>query len=103
MADDAPKDPYVPARESMRATVTWLTGAFSALAAAILAGTPISGLGKIPHGVPLAVAATCLLVAFVCVCAAVNVCLRTLRSDAFYLSNFKVKDGKVLPVAALSS
>jgi len=104
MADESPKDPYASAKDNMRATVKWLTATFSALAAAILAGTSISGLGKIPHGVPLIVAAVCLLGAFVFVCVAIDVCLRTLRSDAFYLSNFTLgpKD-EVMPIEELDA
>jgi len=102
MADDSPKDPYAPARDNMRATVKWLTGTFAAIAAVILAGTSVSGLGKIPHGLPLIVAAACLFGAFVFVCIAVNVCLGTMRSDAFYLSNFTLNaKGEVVPIAGL--
>lgn len=81
-------DPYATARANLRDTVKWLAATFSALAAVVLAGSPISGLGKLPPATPAWWAASAALgLAFVCICVALVITVALLRSDALHLSD----------------
>ncbi len=91
MADQAPAsapgDRYAVNKANIRDTIKWLAGIFGSLAAVVIAGTPVSGLGPL-YGTPrfLPAAAT-LLLGFACICACLVVTLRLLRSDVLYFSD----------------
>ncbi|HUG22228.1 OmpA family protein [Piscinibacter sp.] len=95
-----PADPYAAARANLRDTVKWLAATFSALAAVVLAGSPVSGLGKLPAGTPAWWGAgAALLIAFVCICLALVITVALLRSDALHLSDLD-PDSKLDPLDA---
>ncbi len=91
MADQAPAsapgDRYAVNKANIRDTIKWLAGILGSLAAVVIAGTPVSGLGPL-YGTPrfLPAAAT-LLLGFSCICACLVITLRLLRSDVLYFSD----------------
>jgi outer membrane protein OmpA-like peptidoglycan-associated protein len=81
-------DPYATAKANLRDTVKWLGGIFGALAAAVVAGAPLSGLGSFDaDDHQMWFAAALLLVAFICICIALSVTLGVLREDFLYSSD----------------
>jgi len=83
----APTDPYVTTRANLRDTIKWLAATFSALAAVVVAGSPLSGLGKLPFGLQWFAAAAVLVAAFSCICVALATTISLLRGDFVYLSD----------------
>lgn len=81
------EDPFATPKANLRDTVKWLAGVFAALAAVVIAGTPLSGLGALPWGGRFLVATLALFVAFLCICSALIITLRLLRSDLIYPSD----------------
>jgi outer membrane protein OmpA-like peptidoglycan-associated protein len=83
-----PGDPYASHKANLRDTIKWLAGVFAALAAVVVAGTPLSGIGALPWAGPrFLVAALALACAFASICAALVLTLRLLRSDVLYPSD----------------
>jgi outer membrane protein OmpA-like peptidoglycan-associated protein len=80
-------DPYVTTRANLRDTIKWLAATFSALAAVVVAGAPLSGLAKLPFGLQWAAAVVVLAVAFACICMALAITISLLRGDFLYLSD----------------
>jgi outer membrane protein OmpA-like peptidoglycan-associated protein len=81
-------DPYATNKANLRDTIKWLAGIFAALAAVVIAGTPISGLGAPALGIPRSIiGVVALLVCFTCICTALVIMLRLLRSDVLYPSD----------------
>jgi hypothetical protein len=83
----APSDPYVTTKANLRDTIKWLAATFSALAAVVIAGTPLSGLGKLEFGLTWAIAFLFLVGAFVCICIALAITISLLRGDFLYFSD----------------
>ena len=83
----APGDPYATSKANLRDTIKWLAGIFGALAAAVIAGVPISGLGATKETPAFLPAAVALLLAFAAICFALVLTLRLLRSDLLYASD----------------
>ena len=86
-APAAPGDPYATSKANLRDTIKWLAGIFGALAAAVIAGVPISGLGATKETPAFLPAAVALLLAFAAICFALVLTLRLLRSDLLYASD----------------
>lgn len=81
-------DPYAGARANLRDTIKWLAATFAALAAVVLAGSPVAGLGKLnPRAWQAYAALFVLAAAFTCICLALRITLRLLRNDVLYLSD----------------
>ena len=80
-------DPYVTTRANLRDTIKWLAATFSALAAVVVAGAPLSGLAKLPFGLQWVAAVVVLAVAFACICVALAITISLLRGDFLYLSD----------------
>ncbi|WP_157447903.1 hypothetical protein, partial [Paraburkholderia ginsengiterrae] len=81
-------DPYATNKANLRDTIKWLAGIFGALAAVVIAGTPLSGLGALPWpSTKFLWAAGILLFSFVCICLALIFTLRLLRADLLYFSD----------------
>lgn len=84
----AGRDPYASDKANLRDTIKWLAGIFGALAAAVIAGTPLSGLGALSlQDERFRWAGLALLSTFICISLALIVTLRLLRSDLLYLSD----------------
>ena len=93
-------DPYASSKATLRETIKWLAGIFGALAAVVIGGTPLSGLGAMPPSAPpFWQAGLALLVAFICICLALVLSLRLLRADLLYLSDID----PAVPVAGRSN
>ena len=93
-------DPYASSKATLRETIKWLAGIFGALAAVVIGGTPLSGLGAMsPSDTPFWLAGLALLAAFVCICLALVLTLRLLRADLLYLSDID----PAVPVAGRSN
>ncbi len=102
-ASAAASDQYATARANLRDTIKWLAATFSALAAVVVAGTPISGLGKLPLWTGQWFGACgALLIAFTCICMALAITVSLLRGDLLYMSDLKavVLDKKPPPETA---
>ncbi|HEX7913889.1 MAG TPA: hypothetical protein VF534_38235, partial [Paraburkholderia sp.] len=81
-------DPYATNKANLRDTIKWLAGIFGALAAVVIAGTPLSGLGALPWpSTKFLWAGGTLLFSFVCICLALIFTLRLLRADLLYFSD----------------
>jgi len=89
-ADDATtmSDPYAPLKANLRDTIKWLAGVFAALAAVVIAGTPLSGLAAptldFHHRL---MGAAAIGVSFLSIVTALVLMLRLLRSDLIYPSD----------------
>lgn len=79
-------DPYAAAKANLRDTIKWLTTSFAALAAGVLAGSPLTGLGSLPLGGRLVIAVAGAVLGLVFVFRAIFVALRLLASGPFFLS-----------------
>ncbi|MGZ5163779.1 MAG: OmpA family protein [Burkholderiales bacterium] len=75
-------DPYASAKATIRDTVKWLAAVFASLAAAVIAGTPFSGLDIAGHGAWVAIVG--LMLAFLCIVFALWRTLRLLRPDILF-------------------
>jgi outer membrane protein OmpA-like peptidoglycan-associated protein len=87
-AGAATGDPYAANKANLRETIKWLASIFAGLAAVVIAGTPISGLGA--RGLSptrVAIGTLAVLVGFAAICAAVVQMLRLLRADLLYPSD----------------
>lgn len=83
-----PHDPFADAKANIRETVKWLAATFAALAAVVIGGSPVSGLGELSvNGLAFWLGALCLLSAFTLICIALRVTLRILRPEAIFRSN----------------
>lgn len=95
-AEAAAADPFAAAKANIRDTIKWLTTTFSAIAGVILAGSTLAGLGALPFGWRLGVAAFGALLGFACTMAAIARVLGMLKSEAFFLGeiekNKKLRD-----------
>jgi outer membrane protein OmpA-like peptidoglycan-associated protein len=81
-------DRYATSKANLRDSIKWLAGIFSALAAFIIAGTPLSGLGSPSLSTTQSiVGALSILVCFVCICLLIVLTLRLLRADLTYPSD----------------
>lgn len=81
-------DPYATNKANLRDTIKWLAGIFGALAAVVIAGTPLSGLGALSWpSAKFILAGGALLFGFVCICLALIFTLRLLRADLLYFSD----------------
>ena len=81
-------DPYATSKANLRESIKWLAGIFSALAALVIAGTPISGLGSPSLDIPHVIIGTVTIVlCFGCICTSVVLMLRLLRADLTYPSD----------------
>lgn len=78
-------DAFATHKANLRDTVKWLAGVFAALAGAVIAGAPLSGINDVPwRSVQFLAALTSLLVGFACLCTALVLTLRLLRSDVLF-------------------
>lgn len=84
-----PGDPYATSKTSLRDTIKWLAGIFGALAAVVIAGTPISGLGALWPRLQFWWAGLALLASFAIICIALIRLLNLLRADFLYLSDLE--------------
>jgi len=83
----APGDPYATSKANLRDTIKWLAGIFGALAAAVVVGAPVSGLGALQGTREFWIAGAALVLGFGFICAALIIALRLLRSDLLYASD----------------
>ena len=89
MAADPPAatDAYAAAKGNIRDTIKWLAATFASLAAVVVAGTSVSGIGSLPiPGVRFFGAAASLLLGFICVLIALWKTLRLLRTEGLFAS-----------------
>lgn len=78
-------DPYATYKTNLRDIIKWLAGIFSALAAVVIAGAPVSGLGAPSLSVMReAVGVLAIGICFACICTGVVLMLRLLRADLLY-------------------
>lgn len=82
-------DAYAGAKASLRDTIKWVAAAFAALAAAVLAGGPLTGLGSLPPGSRLALAVLGAAIGLVCTFCAIWVALKFLAWKPFFLSELE--------------
>jgi outer membrane protein OmpA-like peptidoglycan-associated protein len=81
-------DPYAASKTNLRETIKWLASIFAGLAAVVIAGTPISGLGSRSLSLTrVTIGAFAVLIGFAAICAAVVQMLRLLRADLLYPSD----------------
>jgi outer membrane protein OmpA-like peptidoglycan-associated protein len=86
-------DPYATPKANLRDTIKWMASIFAALAAVVIAGTPISNLGSPSLTLGQQVTGVvALLACFVCICAAIVLMLRLLRADLVYLTDIDPRE-----------
>lgn len=83
-------DPYAAARANIRDSVKWLVAAFASMAAALVAGMPLAGIGALePVSGRFVLAAGALLTAAGAIGYGLVVALRLLRSEGLFLSDLE--------------
>src|ERR1700676_5570916 len=87
--DVADTDPFATAKANLRDTIKWLTTTFAAIAAAILAGSPLTGLGALPLGWRLGFATIGAFFGLASLLLAIVRTLNLLRSEAFFLDSLR--------------
>jgi len=88
MTDVSPApDPFAAARANLRDTVKWLIAALAALAAAILAGSPLTSFGTLGPGWRLYMAIAAGSIGMMLVFAAIYIAFRLLVWRPFFLSD----------------
>jgi hypothetical protein len=93
-------DPYATTKANLRDTIKWLAATFSALAAVVIAGAPLSGLGKLPFGFAWVGAVVALGAAFFSICIALAITISLLRGDFLYFSDIiAIAKTRVKPAA----
>jgi hypothetical protein len=81
-------DPFAAAKGNLRDTIKWLTTAFAALAAAVLAGTSLGGISDL-GGWQLVTALAGAALGLTCILLAIGTSLRLLTSESFYLGQLE--------------
>src|SRR5260370_40527129 len=88
MTDVSPApDQFAAARANLRDTVKWLIAALAALAAAILAGSPLTSFGTLGPGPRLYIAIAAGSIGMILVFAAIYIAFRLLVWRPFFLSD----------------
>jgi len=82
-------DPLGPARSNLRETIKWLIAIFAGLAAAVVGGSPLTGLGSLPAGWRLWLACGAATVAVMAIFTAIYVAFRLLVARPFFLADIR--------------
>jgi outer membrane protein OmpA-like peptidoglycan-associated protein len=93
---------YADAKANIRDTVKWLAASFAAIAAVVVAGSSLSGIGQLELGSwRLWVALAALAIGFLCVARALYRILQLLRADGLFasdLANASHSDAELQPI-----
>lgn len=89
-----PRDPHAAARANIRDTVKWLIAAFAGMAAAIVGGSPLTGLGTPMPDWRLGLAAISGVIGLLLVGRGIAVAIRILVTPPFFLAD--IADNKEL-------
>jgi hypothetical protein len=88
MSDAAlPRDPLAAARANIRDTVKWLIAAFAGMAAAIVGGSPLTGLGTPMPDWRIVLAVASGVIGLLLVAQGITVALRILVTPPFFMSD----------------
>lgn len=90
-------DPFAGAKANLRDTIKWLTTTFAAVVAAVLAGSPLTGLGGMPFTWRFVLAVVAALAGMGCLLLAIVRTLGLLRSEAFFLDTAR-NDQRLLEI-----
>ena len=97
MSDDAlPRDPHAAARTNIRDTVKWLIAAYAGMAAAIVGGSPLTGLGTPMPDWRLGLAVASAVVGLLLVGRGIAVAIRILVTPTFFLGDIADDKNKKL-------
>lgn len=94
MADDTPADPFAAGMANFKDTTQWLVASTVAIAAGVLAGSPLTGLGDLDWGPRLGFAIGCAAIAFLLLGVILWQALAVVAADTTSISALAAASGK---------